>query len=189
MGWGKELADFLFTSGEYISEKKKRNKNISEPVPQAKRFVEDYYASTGLTDVTREWGNKVITIIFEGSFVSVNINASHFPLQVRDWNRTERKKFETYLTNDGYIGFRNLRNQKFVTADLREEHVPLRAIADGLNGAWECFKIFTDGKYFYIQYRDGKHWVSVNNDADNSLIARVCEPSAWERFEITQVSE
>ncbi|MDR2559259.1 MAG: RICIN domain-containing protein [Oscillospiraceae bacterium] len=136
------------------------------------------------TDVTREWGDKIITLkcVNIGNFVVANVDSEYSPLQVRAWNADFKKKFETYLTKDGYIGFRNMRNRMFVTADLREDHVPLRAIADKLKGAWECFKIFTDGKYFYIQYRDGERWISVDNTAKNALVAKICEPSSWERF-------
>jgi hypothetical protein len=145
----------------------------------------------GFADVTNRWADKVISLnsIETGNHIIANENTGSFALQSLIRNADKSKKFETRLTSDGHIVFRNMRSQKYVTASIREHNAPLKAKANDFEW-WECFRIFTDGKVYYLRSVSNGCWVSANMDSKNvPIVANAPKPSSWERFEITILEE
>jgi hypothetical protein len=144
----------------------------------------------GFTDVTSRWGDRILTLksVAGGNFVVADVDPGcSEALQVRTWNANLKKKFETRLTPDGYIAFRNLRNGKYVTANINEHNSPLQARKADDFARWECFRIYTDGRDYYLLSLASGCWVSADVNSENTpIVANALKPEAWERFHITE---
>jgi hypothetical protein len=157
------------------------------PAQRFRLIVNFDVVPAGFADITNRWGNKVILIksIKSGNHIIANSETS-FSLQSRN---ADKSKFETLLTSDGHIVFRDMCSQKYVTASIRERNAPLKAQADDF-ARWECFRIFTDGKAHYLRSVANGYWVSADMDSQNvPIVSNAPRPRSWEQFKITVLEE
>jgi hypothetical protein len=148
-------------------------------------------SSTNLTDITANYDNQKIVIksAQNGKYITAEPNNALLQAIAPNAN-SNQTIFTAFLTNDGYIVLKNAENSKYISADFSEEHngqTPLLACAENV-GRWECFKVFTDGQYFYLRSLASGKWVSVDVEKQNApIFANAPEPSTWERLIIEKL--
>jgi surface antigen len=137
-------------------------------------------------DVTNKIANRKISLksVANGNYVKADLYYDNAPMIASSTEALAWEQFTTELTGDGHIGFKNIESNKYITADISSLNAPLSNTAD-IFSLWECFRIFTDGTYYYLRSVANGYWVTSDIEATNSpLLARASVPSGWERFYI-----
>lgn len=152
----------------------------------AKTLIVKASSSSTLTDVTKQFSGKTVTIksVENGKYLCADGNVSNTPARC---NKSSASTWETFtftnITSDGWVGIKTY-NGKYFCADISKTNAPLTATASNFQG-WECYRIYQKGNDYYIKSQANGKWLCVRVDTSGAPVqAYASNPSTWERFKI-----